>query len=228
MKYLKERHCKLFIRPWIKGIILVLSLFLCVFEQYAHAQQKPWQVHPRIAKNEWATLPEYLHLRIKALSTNPGHEEVGKNPKLKKYWKIMGPGYRYLHHVGYGFIHMNRLRLYNAQMSDLDKRRVLTSAVGEFDFVIKHMKRYGIDPKSLPVYFLIYVKKGEALLMLGEISKAMRAFTNAIKLKPNYYYSYLKLSECYVKIGDNKKAKEILEIGKKKAAKSRKNRKTKN
>ena len=226
MKYLKERHCKLFILPWIKSIILVLSLLSFGFSRYAYTESKPWQIHPRNDKYEQAKLPEYLQLRIKAMTMNPGHEEVKKNPKFIKWKKIMGPGYSYIHHFGFGLIQMNRLRLYGSRMSDSDKKAALNGAVAQFDVVINIMKKHGRDPKSLPVFYQIYVKKGEALLTLGENAKAMRAFTNAIKLKPDFYYSYLKLSECYVKIGDNENAKKILEIGKKKAAKSRQNRKT--
>ena len=100
----------------------------------------------------------------------------------------------------------------------MDRDFNVGSAIKEFDYVIDHSRNTGL--KILPK---VWLKRGEALILKNEISKAAQSFQESIKLKPDYFEAYVMLSVCYRRLGDNKKAEKILEIGRARSGKKKKN-----
>ncbi len=136
---------------------------------------------------------------------------------VDKYMKIYGAGYNGLHHYGMGLIYLNR---YLMRPTEGESDFFLKRAIDEFSFNLSKVDLNNLkshNAKFLTDFFpAMFYKRGTAYFYKNETTKAMFDFYAAIKIKPSYYPAYQMLSNCYMVLGNPKKAKEILDLGKKK------------
>lgn len=125
--------------------------------------------------------------------------------ELARWRAVLGPTYNHMHHYCWGLMKANRGAL--MARSDLARRHYLSDAVTEFDYVIE---RAPADFVLLPE---ILSRKGESLVRLGRGSEAIVSFERAIQIKPDYWPPYAHASDLFKDLGDNAKARELLERG---------------
>ena len=119
----------------------------------------------------------------------------------------MGGMFNNMHHYCWGLTKTNYAILFYGTLkrTPQERRALLNSAIGEFDYVIE---RAPPDFVLLPEFL---TKKGESLVDLGKPSLAAVEFQRAMQLKPDYWPPYVALSDYYKDIGNPKMAREVLE-----------------
>ncbi len=154
--------------------------------------------------SDFAILPDYCKVRI----------NQSKYPaKYTKWRKAFGKGWSDMHHYCKGLLY-----LYKGKYTAIESQQTISSfleAIKQFTYV---QERW---PSNFILIPELHVKKGQAMIGLGHISKAIGEFKSAIKIKPKYSAPYLALSQHYLKIGDKKQAESWLQEGIKSIPKSK-------
>lgn len=129
---------------------------------------------------------------------------------------ILGP---HRLHFCHGFKYIVRA---NRSMGNRDaERRHLTSALGEFEYVLSHTKQDNRNGKYNNVLAMTSIEKGKVYNRLGQSPDAMQMFHQAIKYNPKLPQAYAELSDIYLDLGQNEEARKVLETGLKQAPKSK-------
>lgn len=181
----------------------VFLMFTLVFPTMA--QTPPPESHP--AANEWGLLPPYC----------PDTNEFGKygqnSPNAPKWVALMGQTFWHLHHYCFGILKFERAQ--RQEYPPVIREGLLTSALGEFAYVIREMpQNYVLAPE-------IYTYVGRTYLLKDDLAHAESAFAKAQTDKPDYWPAYSWLALWLEHHGQQNKAREVVANGLKHAPDSR-------
>ncbi len=151
--------------------------------------------YPKTA-SDFSALPNYCKIRF----------NKSKYPvQYAKWRKTFGQEWTHMHHYCKGMLYLNKGK-YTATDSE-QANSSFSEAVKQFDYVqIRWAPNYVLAPE-------LHVKKGQALIGLGQISQALSEFKSAIRIKSKYSAPYAALSDYYRKIGDYDLAESWLQKG---------------
>jgi hypothetical protein len=151
---------------------------------------------------EVALLPHYC------IYTQSFRDHVpGGNDKtmIDSWYARLGPTFHALHHFCWGMMKTNRgLLLANDRQT---REFYLNAANVDFDYVIERA------PPDFILLPEILAKKGENLIRVGNGPLGMLQLQRAAELKPDYWPPYAYMSDYYRDLGDQAKAREVLESG---------------
>lgn len=169
------------------------------------AQVPPPESFP--SGSEWALLPPYC----------PDTNEFGKygksSPNAPKWVALMGETFWALHHYCFGILKFERAQQH--EYSQVIRQGLLTSAISEFQFVIRVMPdNYVLAPE-------IYTYVGRTYLLKNEPMQAEMAFAKARAVKPDYWPAYSWLARWLEHHGQRDKALQVVDDGLKHAPDSR-------
>lgn len=152
---------------------------------------------------EYATLPPYCREKIQK-----------KNPAENKMWseQFGAETWLHMHHYCFGMNNINRS--YRAR-SALDKKGQLTSAAGEFGYMVSHL------PPGSVLQADVYSNRAKVFLMLGDTTKAIQDLYKALEHNPRNIQAYLSLAGQFEKMSDKGKALQTVTEGLKHAPASR-------
>ena len=86
------------------------------------------------------------------------------------------------------------------------KKYALEKAIDNFSYTLGHSES--------PIYRpFVYLKRGEAYELAGNVSAAMEDYWQAIKLKPKSLPIHLALIDAYIKLGDLDNARKLVTRG---------------
>ncbi|EXI86009.1 MAG: putative Zn-dependent protease [Candidatus Accumulibacter sp. BA-94] len=125
--------------------------------------------------------------------------------EAKRWVAILGPTFWHLHHYCWGKMHLQRAM--RSTTSEQERKHLLSTAVGDYGYVIKNGSR---DFILLPE---IYVGIGEIELLLAHPQEANRAFAAARALKPDYGPAYSHWAEFLMHSGQKAEAKQLVKTG---------------
>lgn len=193
-----------------KRLARVILCILCFTNSIAVAKVYK-NTYNSVSDEEIQLLPEYIQARLYFYLG----VQTGKVLAVRKLYedKLGLSPFNPLHHYGLGLIYLRRARM---QLTYPNRNFDISSAIGEFAFVIKNSK-----PESYMLYD-VYCRQGEAFLLNNDLANAMRDFHKAIILKPDFRDPYVLLSECFTRAGDPKNAEAILELYRSNAGQSKK------
>ncbi len=117
----------------------------------------------------------------------------------------MGQSFWALHHYCWGLIHVRRA----LQPGVLPAQRtgMITAAIGDYGYVIQH------SPRSFILAPEIFLRIGEAHLLLGRTGSAADAFRTARELKPDYWPAYTRWIDALLKSNQKAEAKALAAEG---------------
>jgi tetratricopeptide (TPR) repeat protein len=153
-------------------------------------------------KREVGMLPRYC------IHTQNFRERVegGNNPEQIKYWRsVMGERFEAMHH--YCWALMKTYRGNFLARTSTQRYGYLRDAISDYEYVIRGSPR---DFFLLPE---ILTKNGDNYVRLGEAAQGIRNYQLAIEIKPDYWPPYAAISDYFKKLGDIKKARDVLEKG---------------
>jgi tetratricopeptide (TPR) repeat protein len=151
---------------------------------------------------EMAMIPSYCRYTLLFRDSLPATNKM----EMFEAWKAtIGEGYGHMHHYCAGLIKANRATLLARDRTT--RQFLLNDAIVEYDYVITRVpETYVLLPEML-------TKKGEALVQLDKGPLGIYFFQRAIEIKPDYWPPYAQLSDYHQRVGELKKAREILEAG---------------
>jgi len=119
--------------------------------------------------------------------------------------EVFGEGWTHLHHYCRGMHKFNQgMKNWREPML---RRNYITDSIGEFNYVLT---------RTSPQFFLrpeILVKRGQAMLVVGQDVEALQHFQEAISLRKDYAPAYAMLANFYLRKDDRESAREILKLG---------------
>ena len=144
-------------------------------------------------------LPEYC------IDTQGYKYGRGGSPNSAKWEALLGQTFWDLHHYCLAIVKFNRAQRFGTP--GVLRRGQLTSALGDFQYVVEHMPpSYVLAPE-----ILTYV--GRTLLLLDQPKEAEEAFARAQTAKPNYWPAYSWWASYLASHGQPEKAKAVAEEG---------------
>jgi tetratricopeptide (TPR) repeat protein len=151
--------------------------------------QKP----PNVTPGEMALLPEYCP---DTQGFKYGDAYFNTSPRAKHWVGLMGPSC-------WGLIKMRRATA--AGVPKVLRDGGLKAAIGDYEYVLYHSTP---DFVMLPE---VYLRIGEAQLLLNDYGAASDAFAQARSKKPGYWPAYVQWAEVLVKIGKKQEALALIE-----------------
>ena len=151
-------------------------------------------------QKEYRALPRYCHAQPYIHEWL--HRKIVPDAEREQWNRMMGEHYRHVHHFCWALISMKRAAEQPQQRSFHYRK-----AVSDFDYVLNRA-----DP-SLPILPEVYLRKGNALRLMGDETAAGVAYQNAIRAKPDYTPAYAALIDVYIALGDRASARQVLEDG---------------
>jgi tetratricopeptide (TPR) repeat protein len=140
---------------------------------------------------EIAVLPPYCTVRVTG--------------GMDKNWlNTLGSIYNHLHHYCYALNYANR---YYKSPNSQDRKFYLLSIDNNVNYVITH------GDQSSTLMPEIYFTKGKFLILGGKDAEGVKAFFQAIQLKPDYPDPYVGIADFYTQRGNNKDALKFLQDG---------------
>lgn len=185
-------------RSWVRGIVSVLGVAVIALSvRPAVAQAPAPESFP--AGSEWALLPSYC-------PDTQGFGKYGMNsPNASKWVATLGETFWALHHYCFGILKFERAQ--RRDYSSVTRQGLLTSALGEFQFVIRVMPEdYVLAPE-------IYTYVGRTYLLKEEPLQAESAFAKARAVKPDYWPAYSWLALWLGHHGQRDRARQIVDEG---------------
>jgi len=131
---------------------------------------------------ELALLPEYCRDTMATLYQLPSNPQ--ESPRAPYWVSLMGKDFWHMHHYCWGLREMLRHGL--AGKTPQQRRGHVEQALLEYAYVVRNVS---------PTMILmpeVYLKIGEAHLLLGDVPAAAQAFATSRSLKPDYWPSYQK------------------------------------
>ena len=187
--------------------LLYRALFLMSFFLFLGFQ--PPQPNNIFTESELHSLPDLIQLKLRYHLG--GNKDKQMLKLIRHYTQIYGAGYFTVHHFGKGLIYLNRAQ-FNATNTTY-KARMLKYAIEELGYALDPNKlvKWGNNKAFETTFvYLMYSKRGEAYMQQGNLAAAASDFMHSINIMPSYANAYVSLSQCYRRIGDTRKADEIL------------------
>lgn len=137
-----------------------------------------------------------------------GYGDATTNPSPRSgHWvSLMGKTFWHMHHYCRGLIKRNRAM--KAGMRFEERRDLIKSAIGEYEYVLGNNK--DADFILLPE---IYTRVGEANILIANPSEAEQAFAKARQIKPDYWPAYSHWAEYLIQKGKRAEAKQLVKSG---------------
>jgi hypothetical protein len=151
---------------------------------------------------EVALLPRYCIYTQSFRDHVPGGSD---KTAIDGWYARLGPTFHALHHFCWGIMKTNRAMLLAADRQTRDF--YLSAANADFDYVIERA------PEDFILLPEILAKKGENLIRAGKGPLGMIELERAAALKPDYWPPYAYMSDYYRDLGDQAKAREVLQAG---------------
>lgn len=177
----------------LRNHIAAVALVLCGGPALG---QKP----ANVTQGEVALLPEYCP---DTQGFSYGDRYSNTSPRAAHWVGLMGPSFWAHHHYCWGLIKMHRA-LEPGLRKEL-RQGGLESAVGDFQYVVGNSSP---DFIMLPEVFL---KMGDAYVLMGSYGVAREAYASARSKKPDYWPAYVRWAEVLAKIGNKQEALSHLE-----------------
>lgn len=143
---------------------------------------------------ELAMLPPYC----KSMQGMPGHT----GPEGDRWRAILGPDLKHIHHYCRGLRDVYYLTY--TVVTPAQRRFLWNRAINEYDYMIKASR---IDMPLMPEF---YFRRGEALVMLGQLAEAEVAFQEARRLKPSYAAAYVAWADQLMSLKLHDRAEALL------------------
>lgn len=160
--------------------------------------QKP----ENLSGGEVALLPTFCSDTMGLMA---GSDVGAMGPSAPRWFGLMGKGFRTMHHYCWALINVNRSMM--AGVTAQQREGLITHAINDYKYVIINTEP---DFVMLPDVFL---RIGEAQMLLKRVAPALEAYGEAVKRKPDYWRPYGRWAEAMVTVGDTKGALAILERG---------------
>jgi tetratricopeptide (TPR) repeat protein len=174
-------------------------------------------------ESELRSLPKLVELKLRCHLTQYLPQGCTDDSEMHRvvveYIKKYGYGFNGLHHYGKGLIYMQRVK--RLPMDPDFRDSLIKLSIGEFSFILKEPGYLSNREFQLDFGCHIFYARGDAYLTMGNFAQAARDFISAIKLHPSFPDAYLGLSECYKRLGNEEKAKEVLELLKSRVSKGK-------
>jgi len=153
--------------------------------------------------NDFALLPPYC---------KPRFQEDRHPEQARKWISILGKStYLHIHHYCKGLFNLMK-----AQASTPPNETLLRIALKQWNYVDQHWPHNSkLRPEML-------VKRGDTLILLGQISEGLISYQAAMKMKPDYSLPYLRMADYFLKQGERDEALKWLGKGSKQAPRSNK------
>lgn len=137
-----------------------------------------------------------------------GYGDATTNPSPRSgHWvSLMGKTFWHMHHYCRGLIKRNRAM--KAGMRIEERRELIRSALGEYEYVLSNNKE--ADFILLPE---IYTRVGEANILISNPSAAEQAFAKARQIKPDYWPAYSHWAEYLIQKDKRAEAKQLVKSG---------------
>lgn len=155
-----------------------------------------------ITAGEIALLPKYCP---DTMGFKYGDAYTNTSPRAGYWVGLMGKSFWHMHHYCWGLIKMRRAT--SGAVSAEVRLGLLRNIVGEMEYVIDN---------STPDFVMlpdVYLRMGEAYLLLKQVGQAAEAFNESRRRRPDYPPPYLRWAELLATIGKKKEALAHLEIG---------------
>lgn len=160
------------------------------------------QTPPNVTAGELALLPAYCP---DTQGFHYGDATSNTSPRAGYWLSKMGPAFWAVHHHCWGLIKVRRATA--PGVAPPIRTGLLKAAIGDYQYVVRHSDR------SFVLLPDIYLKMGEAYLLLGDIANAATAFTEARQLRPDFWPAYAGWAEALYKSGNRAGALIHLEEG---------------
>lgn len=180
------------VRYACRWLLALVSLTACT----CACAQKP----PNITPGEIALLPEYCP---DTQGFKYGDVYFNTSPRAKYWVGLMGPSFWAHHHYCWGLIKMRRATA--AGVAPVLREGGLKAAIADYEYVINN---------STPDFIMlpeVYLRMGEAYLLLNDYGAASDAYAHARRKKPGYWPAYVQWAEVLVKVGKKQEALSLLE-----------------
>jgi tetratricopeptide (TPR) repeat protein len=176
-----------------KSIQIFWSAFLLLFVGLQLAFSREYSVYP--TEQEYATLPPYCKEKIEK-----------KNPTENKMWsdRFGANTWLHMHHYCQGLNDINR---YYLESDRALRNDLLSSAVGQFDYVIGHV------PTDSVLLADAYQNRGHVQLMLRNAVDGVTDLQKALELNPRISQAYLLLADQFESWKKRDKALQIVSDG---------------
>lgn len=157
---------------------------------------------PNVTDGELALLPVYCPdtqgFKYGDAVTNP-------SPRSKAWVDKLGKAFWALHHHCWGLVKVRRAMA--PGVAPPIRTGLIKAAIGDYDYVIRH------SDSSFLVLPDVYLKMGEAYLLLGETANAAAAYERSRVLKPDFWPAYAGWADALHKSGARAAALTHLEEG---------------
>jgi tetratricopeptide (TPR) repeat protein len=178
-----------------RGVVGGLLLGLASLVQ---ADNKPTDV----TVGEMALLPEYCP---DTMGFNYGDASYNTSPRAPYWVGVMGPSFWAVHHHCWALIRVQRALAPGVKPEI--REGLLRGAIADYQYVVA---------KSKPGFVLlpeVYLRIGEAFLLLGAPAAAQEAFAKSREEKPAYWPPYVRWADALAKLGVKDQARAHLEEG---------------
>lgn len=151
-----------------------------------------------VSDGEIALLPVYC----KDKEWNGGSVETYR----KERWiASLGNSWKGVHHYCWALVNVRRAMLTAA--NPVQRKYLIEVAVSDYFFAIEN------STAEFLVLPEIHLRLGEAYELLNQPAAAIKAYENAIKLKPDYWPAYQRQAEVLIKLKLNDRAKQVVAEG---------------
>jgi tetratricopeptide (TPR) repeat protein len=162
-----------------------------------------WAQKPdNISAGEYALLPPYC---VDTLEMQSNSRLVAPGVGAGKWYALMGPSFRHMHHHCWALINERRAMAPGA--TGFYRIGLLERAIADNHYVIAN---------STPDFIMlpdVYLKIGDAQQLLKRYALAFDAYAEAVRRKPDYWRPYSHWALAMVEAGNAKGGLSILEEG---------------
>lgn len=169
------------------------------------------------AMPKWCQIRMLVQNRVVGVSRGKAFGENVPDSTMNEYYKwakVIGEDiFRYTHHYCAGLNWINRYKLsFVSQYKGVERDRdfALKSALNEFRFM-----RGRLRPKH-KLYYAMLMKEAYIYGEKKNFKKAIKNYSEIIKLKPRYVSAYVEYAQLLNSIGNSENAIKVLQFGLKK------------
>lgn len=183
---------------------LVCVVVASCLPEEAAAQISPLQGQPNgFTWGELALLPEYC--RDTQGTVYSLHGSGGDSPRAAEWVALMGEDFWHMHHYCYGLREI--LRSGQAGKTPQQIRAHRERALNEYAYILRNARQ------SMVLMPEVYLRTGEAQLLLGNVAAAQEAFAVSRRLRPDYWPAYTKWIEVLLQAKQRELALQLAQEG---------------